>query len=262
MSETTHTMNKPGWANLSSNDAATSREFYAGLFGWTADVTSDPSAGGYGTFKCDGKEVAGISPRHEDQQPTAWTMHVLVESADETARRAREAGGTVILEPTEIRGEGRVTILADPSGAAFGAWQPERHEGWQQAATPGSFAWFELQSCDLEPAKDFYSKVFDWRPTRRGIPTPGYTTFGFEDSNAFAGGMQRPKVVPQQLPSFWQPYIAVADVDAVCEQATKLGARMLAPPQEAVNIGRWAVFQDPMGAMFGVMQPGVRGPAP
>jgi predicted enzyme related to lactoylglutathione lyase len=63
------TMNKPGWLDLSSTDAAASREFYSKLFGWKADVIPDPAAGGYAMFTLDGKEVGGVGSVQNPQQP-------------------------------------------------------------------------------------------------------------------------------------------------------------------------------------------------
>ena len=44
----TATLNKPAWVELSSPDAAASRDFYARLFGWDIEVSPDPQYGGYG----------------------------------------------------------------------------------------------------------------------------------------------------------------------------------------------------------------------
>lgn len=253
--------NTPCWVDLSSNDPAASRDFYTKLFGWTADGAGD-AADGYVMFKRDGRDVAGAGPLRDAQQPTAWTMHVLVDSVDDAVQRATKNGAKIRLEPTEVREQGRVAVLEDPSGAVFGVWQPRGHDGWQVSGEPGSACWFELQSLDLEPAKDFYAHLFDWKSTKLELPSQGYTTFGYHSNDAFAGGMQRPHVQPQQLPSFWQPYFAAADVDEMSARAEALGATLLAPPQEAANIGRWAVLQDPQGAMFGLLRPVPRGPAP
>ena len=263
MAETrTQTMNKPGWLDLSSKDSAASREFYSQLFGWTAEVVSDPAAGGYGMFRVDGKEVGGVGPTQSEQQPTGWTMHILVEDADDAVRRAREAGATVLAEPSDVMGEGRMAMLADPSAAVFGVWQPMRHGGWEMEGAPGSVCWLELQSRDLKAAADFYEAVFGWEPTKLELPGQGYTTFALHrGGDAFAGGMSVPDVAPRSTPSFWQPYIGVTDTDSAVERAARLGATVVAPPQDAANVGRWAVLQDPQGAMFGVLTPPEGGPA-
>lgn len=35
-------VNKPAWVDLSSSDAAASRDFYSKLFGWQVEVNPDP----------------------------------------------------------------------------------------------------------------------------------------------------------------------------------------------------------------------------
>jgi predicted enzyme related to lactoylglutathione lyase len=40
----TFVVNAPAWVDLSSKDAEGSRNFYAKLFGWKVEVTTDPNA--------------------------------------------------------------------------------------------------------------------------------------------------------------------------------------------------------------------------
>ena len=115
--------------------------FYAGVFGWKAEVSDDPQAGGYGMFMLDGKEVAGTGPLMNEQQPVAWTVYVLVDDADATAAKVKAAGGTVFAEPFDVMDAGRMAIVADPSGGVLGIWQPGTHRGFEVrgpgAATAG-----------------------------------------------------------------------------------------------------------------------------
>lgn len=256
----TVTMNKPGWLDLSSADAAASRDFYSKLFGWSADVIPDPEAGGYGFFKLDGKEVGGVGSVQDPQQPTAWTIYVLVVDADETARSAREAGGTVLMEPADVMGTGRMAIIADPTGAVFGIWQPGTHAGWEVEGAPGSVCWVEVMARNFAAARLFYEKVFGWRGSKFDTPSgqdlPEYWTFALDDGGeSFAGGMEMPAEVPAEVPSYWQPYIAVTDCDATTARATELGATVMMEPFEAANIGRFSIMRDPLGAVFAVLQP-------
>ena len=72
-STTTALTNKPAWVDLSSTDAAGSREFYTKLFGWNLEVSEDPQYGGYATAKLGDMSVGGIGPKQEgDRGPTAW----------------------------------------------------------------------------------------------------------------------------------------------------------------------------------------------
>jgi predicted enzyme related to lactoylglutathione lyase len=49
-------------------------------------------------------------------------------------------------------------------------------------------------------------------------------------------------------------YFAVADCDQSTEQAKKLGAKILVPPMEAGDVGRFSVIQDPQGAVLSIIK--------
>src|ERR1700682_724473 len=124
----TVTKNAPGWVDLTASDAKAARMYYGTLFGGDTEVFDDPAAGGYGMFRLAGKDVGGVGPTQPgDPSPPHWTMYVLVDDADAIAAKAKEAGGTVFMEPFDVLEEGRMAIIADPSGAAFGLWQAKNH---------------------------------------------------------------------------------------------------------------------------------------
>jgi predicted enzyme related to lactoylglutathione lyase len=53
----------------------------------------------------------------------------------------------------------------------------------------------------------------------------------------------------------WVPYVAVADCDACVDKARSLGAKIVSPPNEIPEVGRFAVLVDPQGAALGVIKP-------
>jgi predicted enzyme related to lactoylglutathione lyase len=60
---------------------------------------------------------------------------------------------------------------------------------------------------------------------------------------------------PQEgAPPQWLSYVAVESADAAAQSAAALGARTLKPPTDIPGIGRFAVLQDPTGAVFAVFQ--------
>lgn len=248
-------MNKPGWADLSSSDAAGARDFYSKLFGWQADVVEDPAAGGYGMFKLEGKEVAGVGPVMNPGQPSAWMMYILVSDADAAAAKAKAAGGAVHAEPFDVLQAGRMAVVADPSGAFFGLWQPKEHTGWEVDGVPGAVCWLELNSRNIDAAKGFYQDVFGWDPKLSEMPgNTTYTEFQL-NGQSFAGGSPMPEMVPAEMPSFWQTYFAVTDADGVASRAKQLGGTVIVEPQDIPGVGRFAVLHDPQGAYFGILQP-------
>src|SRR3954471_1726037 len=79
--------NKPSWVDISSADAAASREFYGKLFGWNVEVNPDPQYGGYALARIGGKDAAGIGPKMDPNGPTAWNLYIGTEDAEALAQR-------------------------------------------------------------------------------------------------------------------------------------------------------------------------------
>ena len=55
------------------------------------------------------------------------------------------------------------------------------------------------------------------------------------------------------MPPNWGLYITVDDVDATAEQATGMGAKIIMPPQDIPEVGRFCVMQDPQGAFISII---------
>ena len=103
--------NKPIWVDLSSQDAAGSRDFYSKLFGWKVEVNPDPQYGGYALAKIGGKDVAGIGPKMSPDAPTAWLVYIASADAADTVKKAKAAGGNVLGEPMQVGPQGtRLTV--------------------------------------------------------------------------------------------------------------------------------------------------------
>jgi predicted enzyme related to lactoylglutathione lyase len=253
MAETaTVAIGAPGWVDLGSTDPEASRKFYSDLFNWSVDIVPAPEAGGYGMFKINGKEVGGVGPTQDPKQPTAWLAYILVDDAKATAKKVKDEGGTVITDAMDVMGEGTMAVIADPTGAVIGLWQPGRHRGFEVQGSPGSVTWVELSSRDLPKAEAFYRNVFGWDPTQASVAGK-YTEFKL-GGNSIAGGMDMSEMVPDEAPSYWLVYFAVADADEAAANARKLGGKELVAPTDIPQIGRFAVLQDPQGATFGLLQ--------
>jgi predicted enzyme related to lactoylglutathione lyase len=58
-----------------------------------------------------------------------------------------------------------------------------------------------------------------------------------------------------EAPEAWMPYVQVASADQTVEKAKRLGATIFLAPTDVANVGRLAVFSDPLGGWLGVLQP-------
>src|SRR5918997_735743 len=173
----------PCWIDSTQPDPEAAVAFYGGLFGWEfEDVMPADAPTRYFVARLRGGDVAAVGPRPEGGPDTAvWNTYVWVEDADETAARVRSAGGTVLLEPSDVGDSGRMAIFADPSGAAFSVWQAKQHRGAAVVNEPGSLSFNGLNTRDLEGAGSFYGAVFGWEVLDIGSGTawalPGYGDF-------------------------------------------------------------------------------------
>ncbi len=242
----------PCWVDVTSPELDRTISFYSELFGWEADQDPRPEAGGYTMFTKEGKQVAAGSPPQQEGMPSHWTTYLASDDVDATAGKVREAGGTVLMDPFDVFDSGRMTVAQDPTGAVFGIWQAGEHHGAELANEPGSVTWNEVQTPDLGAAEAFYRAVFDYEieavPMGDGmiyhlLKVEGKNVAGlFELSGDMAG-----------TPPNWATAFAVADTDATCKLAEGLGGTVLVQPMDIPEIGRYAMLQDPVGAVFQVL---------
>lgn len=261
----------PCWVDTAQPDPEAAVTFYGGLFGWELeDVMPPGSPGKYFVGRIRGGDVAAIGSIPEGRPPTAtWNSYVWVESADETASKARAAGGGVAVEPFDVQDLGRMAVLTDPEGAAFCAWQAKAHKGARVVNEHGAVNFNGLHTRDVEGAKAFYGAVFGWTtltlPAGTMWTLPGYGDHleritpglrkqvaemggpvGFEDVVASINPIQ-----PDQAdtPPHWSVTFGVDDADATAEKAAELGGTVTVPPFD-VPWSRVTIIDDPQGAMF------------
>jgi predicted enzyme related to lactoylglutathione lyase len=196
-----------------------------------------------------GKEMQGIPPN--------WLSYVTVDDADAIAKTATANGGKVMKEPFDVMTYGRMAVLTDPSGASLAIWQPKATHGAAVKQDPGSLCWNELFTTNVDAAGKFYVQTFGWKTESMDMgPMGTYTLFRRPDAtkNDNAGGMIAMPPNMKGVPSNWLAYFAVTDCDASTKKVTELGGKVIAPPMDIPNIGRFAIVQDPQGAVLALFK--------
>lgn len=112
----------------------------------------------------------------------------------------------------------------------------------------GPFVWHDLMSTDPTRAVAFYTALFGWRTETRPIGAAGTYTYLHAGDRAFGGIV--PLDARHDLPSHWVSYVRVDDVDATCARAVATGGRTCIPPTDIPNVGRFAMIEDPCGAVL------------
>lgn len=113
----------------------------------------------------------------------------------------------------------------------------------------GEFAWTDLSATDLEAQTVFYEGLFGWH--HHDVPMgagPFYRIFTI-DGGTVAGASAMPeKMLRSGVPSMWNVYIAVKDVDASLARAVELGGQEAMPVTPVGPESRFAAIMDPTGA--------------
>jgi hypothetical protein len=237
--------------DLGAPDVAASTAFYRAVLGWSF-VDTGEEYGHYTMCKVDDRDAAGIGPKQDPDQPTVWTVYFASDDVDATAAAVTANGGTVLMPPFDVGGNGRMTVAMDPAGAAFGIWQAGGTIGSEVYNEPGGLTWEDARLTDVQAGRTFYAAVFGYRyQTLEGAPGD-YTTFTLGGDPL--GGIGDMMGAPAGTPSHWLAYFAVADVDAACAAATTGGGTLLGPPMDT-EFGRMAFLTDPDGAPFALAGP-------
>lgn len=118
----------------------------------------------------------------------------------------------------------------------------------------GQFHWNELMTRNIEGAKKFYGETLGWKFDAMPMPSGAYWI-------AKAGGVPAAGLFDisgpeyKNVPESWMPYIAVDDVDARVNKATKAGAKVMKPAFDVPGVGRIVMLLEPGGAGVGWMTP-------
>ena len=114
------------WYEDMTKDPRGAIAFYSDVVGWK----TEPFKGNADYVMWVSKQgpLGGVMRPSEEQAragaPNSWMAHVQVEDVDVTATRARQLGGRVHAEPSDIPTVGRFAVITDPQGAAISIFKP------------------------------------------------------------------------------------------------------------------------------------------
>ncbi|MBI3186037.1 MAG: VOC family protein [Myxococcales bacterium] len=120
---------------------------------------------------------------------------------------------------------------------------------------PGTFCWIDLATTDPKGAKRFYSDLFGW--TTEDLPVPGnvpYTMARVQGKDVAGLAEMQPELRAKGVPPHWSSYVAVTNADETAKKAQSLGAKVLMPAFDVMDVGRMAMLEDPTGANFSLWQ--------
>lgn len=123
------------WNQLATRDLEGAKKFYGDVFGWTLERAEEaPPDSPYFMWQVkDQKWEEGLAGAMEmgdefpAEVPPNWMVYLAVADAEATVKTNTEGGGQLMVPVTEIP-VGKLAVLTDPQGAAFGIIEPDYPE--------------------------------------------------------------------------------------------------------------------------------------
>ncbi|MFQ5968028.1 MAG: VOC family protein [Acidimicrobiia bacterium] len=238
------------WTDLGVPDGGAAKAFYGELFGWQFKDLPGRGDLPYSMAMVGSHDVAAVYQQGPQQAgtPPAWMSYINVEDADKVATRASELGGSVVAEPFEAEGAGRLAVISDPTGAVVSLWQPVQHEGAGIFNVHGAMTWNELATRDGETAKSFFGDLLGWTFHTTETPRLVYHEIRV-DGRSNGGILEMDERWSPEAPARWMTYFAVDDCDETTEKVVELEGTVAVPPTD-IPAGRYAIVKDQQGAAF------------
>jgi predicted enzyme related to lactoylglutathione lyase len=119
----------------------------------------------------------------------------------------------------------------------------------------GTFCWVDLAAKDAAVAKDFYTRLFGWTAIDAPAGDHGvYTMLQKNGKDVCALFGMSDQMCEQGVPTHWQSYVSVDDVDGTAKKVEELGGTVLQPPFDVMEAGRMTIIRDPDGASVALWQ--------
>lgn len=110
------------------------------------------------------------------------------------------------------------------------------------------FVHVELNTTDVDKAKAFYGKLFEWKLEDVSMGEHAYTMINV--GKGTGGGMMK-QLIPGAS-SAWLAYVEVEDIAAATQKAKSLGAKIMKDVTEVPGKGWFSIIVDPTGAPLGL----------
>ena len=119
--------------------------------------------------------------------------------------------------------------------------------------THGTVRWSELMTRDVGASRAWYERVCGWAFEASEMPEGTYH-LAMAHGRPVAGLCDLGEMEGMEgVPPHWFTYLEVDDLDAAVARAGEAGGRVVRPPYEVPEVGRFAIVEDAGGAGLGLM---------
>lgn len=228
------------WCDLSTFRPSVTKPFYARLFGWQFDGTSD-----YDYASVGGAEVAAVfqmpDKLREIGMPSFWMSYVSVPDVAAKVEIARGSGGRIELERPDH------ALIRDPLGAGFTVYQDAQPAMPDGLGTRAGHAYFCSDIAAVEP---FYKALFGWEFDALGESVWRVRS---QDGEQMCFAYQLPDAV-RGKEQYWAVLFNTGSLASATETALSAGAT--GHVSTVLQEGPASLIHDPDGAAFFLIESG------
>jgi predicted enzyme related to lactoylglutathione lyase len=145
-----------------------------------------------------------------------------------------------------------LTLFAINNPAKAEAVLPPVNDTPTDQQLTGKFIWFELATNDLQNQQSFYENVFDWTFSNANDSKNQYTLIKNNNQN-IAGMFYAEPPKNAERSALWIGLMSVTNPQQVVKAVKTGNGKVQIPPTTDAQRGTFALFNDPEGALFGVL---------
>jgi len=108
---------------LQTQDLEKSKKFYTNMFDWKLQEIPGMD---YTIINVGEGTGGGMMKKPHPEIPDNWLPYILVDDVAASTKKVQTLGATVVKDVTEVPDMGWFSVILDPTGAAFGLWQPQK----------------------------------------------------------------------------------------------------------------------------------------
>ena len=108
---------------LHTQDVDKSKKFYASMFDWKMEKLPGMD---YTIINVGEGTGGGIMKNPMPGDSDNWLPYILVDDVAVSTKKAKSLGASIARDVTEVPDMGWFSVIIDPTGAAFGLWQPKK----------------------------------------------------------------------------------------------------------------------------------------
>ena len=228
------------WHDLLTDDVASSRTFYAGVFGWTFETS-----GTYTQILNQGNLIGGmmhVRPTVDSKAEAVWLPSLSVTNIDQSIRYLKSRKGKVIKGPLEMKERGKGALVSDPEGAQLVLLHTKNGDPKDMTPQIGDWLWNELWTNTPQESYSFYRKLGGYNASKskndyRLLIRKGKWRAGIRD------------VSKEDTKARWVPAIRVSNLEETMKKVKTLGGEVLILPREDLVNGNVALIVDNTGAL-------------